>query len=399
MSTILQVTTHPTRTAPGVHDRGHAGLDLLASWTCAGVPDLRGLGSELAAVANGDPEHAAQLLAELQPPLTPADRQCLVREFAAAFDAASQEGMQVSGAPDGQPPATAPGGSGSGSTNGTSLVLDGLQLALSVAGVFDPTPTCDAIDGLISLLRGDYVGAGISALGMLPYVGDAAKLGRLAKFADTAAQVGDLAKSATPMAAALPALGSARDTAELMPNLRRSGRLSGLPPVTLGYSQHIARGDLNACATGSAATVSAILERGHAFPDRIPNRFHEVHAQLEAVASRNGRLQPNMQDVRQVLELRGFPATLQDGCTLPDLMAAARRGPLVFAVTMPGQWDHALALDALDAVTRRAPGGPATCYRLFNPDEFSDLASGLYDAGELTEALAGRFAGYMVTSR
>ena len=255
MSTILPVTTHPACAALDAHDCGHAGPDLLDAWTCAGVPDLHGLGSELAAVASGDPEHAAQLLAEMQPQLTPADRQCLVREFAAAFDAASPAGTQATGSPDGQAPTTAPGSGGS--TNGTSRVLDGLQFALSVAGVFDPTPTCDAIDGLISLLRGDYVGAGISALSMLPYVGDAAKLGRLGKFADTAAQAGDLAKSAPPTAAALPALGQARDTAEVVPNFRQLGFFSDLPTVTPGHSQHIARGDTNACAPGATITESA----------------------------------------------------------------------------------------------------------------------------------------------
>jgi hypothetical protein len=80
--------------------------------------------------------------------------------------------------------------------------------------------------------------------------------------------------------------------------------------------------------------VSAIPERGHAFPERIPTRFHEVHAQLEAVASRSGRCQPNMEDIRRVLELRGFAGNLHHGRTLPDLMEAARRGPVVFAVTI-----------------------------------------------------------------
>ena len=397
MGTILPATTHPNFTATLDAQRfAPAGPQLLAAWMRAGVPDLRGLASELATVAIGDPESAAQLLTEIQPPLTPADRQCLVREFAAAFDAASPGGAQAPGAPDGQARAAAPGG---GSASGASLALDGLQLALSVAGIFDPTPTCDAIDGLISLLRGDYVGAGISALSMLPCVGDAAKLGRLGKLADTAVQVADIAKSTPPIGAALPALGSARYVPDVLPNFSRSGFFSDLPPVTLGYSQHIASGDMNACASGAAATVSAILARGHAFPEPTPNCFYEVHAQLATVAPLNGRWQPNMEDVRRVLELRGFPATLENGRTLPDLMAAARRGPVVFSVTMPGQWHHALALEAVDAVTRRSPGGPATYYRLFNPDEFSSLASGLYDAGELAAALAGRFTGDMVTTR
>ena len=38
--------------------------------------------------------------------------------------------------------------------------------------MFDPTPTCDAIDGVISLLRGDYAGDAISVLSMVPYVGN-----------------------------------------------------------------------------------------------------------------------------------------------------------------------------------------------------------------------------------
>ena len=41
MSTIFPVTTHRDCAALAAHDCGHAGPDLLAMWTCAGVPDLQ----------------------------------------------------------------------------------------------------------------------------------------------------------------------------------------------------------------------------------------------------------------------------------------------------------------------------------------------------------------------
>lgn len=61
------------------------------------------------------------------------------------------------------------------------LVLDLTQVGLSVVGIFDPTGIADGADAVISLGRGDYWGAGISALGIIPYLGDIAKIGKLPK--------------------------------------------------------------------------------------------------------------------------------------------------------------------------------------------------------------------------
>ena len=55
------------------------------------------------------------------------------------------------------------------------------QVGLSIIGIFDPTGIADGADALISLGRGDYWGAGISALGIIPYLGDLAKVGKLPK--------------------------------------------------------------------------------------------------------------------------------------------------------------------------------------------------------------------------
>lgn len=88
------------------------------------------------------------------------------------------------------------------------LALDLTQMGLDIAGIFDPTPISDGSNAVISLLRGDFVGAGLSAVSIVPYVGDAAKLGKLGKWAETvsngvelALKNSDFAKTAAPLLA------------------------------------------------------------------------------------------------------------------------------------------------------------------------------------------------------
>lgn len=45
--------------------------------------------------------------------------------------------------------------------------------ALDVAGIVDPTPISDGLAAVRDLSRGDYVGAGLSAISMIPWLGDA----------------------------------------------------------------------------------------------------------------------------------------------------------------------------------------------------------------------------------
>ncbi|HRQ80478.1 MAG TPA: HNH endonuclease [Azospirillaceae bacterium] len=72
------------------------------------------------------------------------------------------------------------------------LKLDLAQSALDVAGIFDPTPVSDAASALISAARGDWLGAGLSLISIVPYFGDAA--GKSAKLAKLAARIADLRK-------------------------------------------------------------------------------------------------------------------------------------------------------------------------------------------------------------
>lgn len=81
-----------------------------------------------------------------------------------------------------------------------SLVLDLTQVGLSVVGIFDPTGIADGADALISIKRGDYWGAGISVLGIIPYLGDLAKIGKLPKLLEIIAKTVDVAKQSPAFA-------------------------------------------------------------------------------------------------------------------------------------------------------------------------------------------------------
>ncbi|NUQ74538.1 MAG: DUF4150 domain-containing protein [Polyangiaceae bacterium] len=53
------------------------------------------------------------------------------------------------------------------------LVWEGAKTAADVAGIFDPTPASDTIAAGMALSDGDFVGAGLSLLSWIPYLGDA----------------------------------------------------------------------------------------------------------------------------------------------------------------------------------------------------------------------------------
>lgn len=65
------------------------------------------------------------------------------------------------------------------------LFIDLAQLALDLAGIIDPTGVTDVSSGAISLARGRFLDAGISAASLVPYVGDAAKFGKMPRYLDS----------------------------------------------------------------------------------------------------------------------------------------------------------------------------------------------------------------------
>lgn len=76
--------------------------------------------------------------------------------------------------------------------------VDWLQTGLDVAGVFDPSPICDGINGVIHLIRGNTVEASLSFVSAIPYAGDI--IGKTGKVAHRVGETLKIAKTATSKA-------------------------------------------------------------------------------------------------------------------------------------------------------------------------------------------------------
>ncbi|NZA25845.1 DNA/RNA non-specific endonuclease [Luteimonas sp. SJ-92] len=131
----------------------------LASDLLAGLDD-----AALAAMAVGEEGRAAlQALDAALAEAPPAQRHV-------DGDRARLTAVQAEGAPDGDRQA---------------LLLDLGQTALDIVGIFEPTPFADLTNTGISIARGNWLDAGLSVLGVIPYVGDLGKLGKLPRLAGT----------------------------------------------------------------------------------------------------------------------------------------------------------------------------------------------------------------------
>ena len=98
------------------------------------------------------------------------------------------------------------------------LGLDLFQLALDVAGIFDPTPASDGASALVSLARGQWLDAALSGVSMVPYVGDLAKAGKLPKYLRSVERAVELAdNSAKAAAALLPGFQKLKAALDLIP--------------------------------------------------------------------------------------------------------------------------------------------------------------------------------------
>jgi RHS repeat-associated protein len=64
---------------------------------------------------------------------------------------------------------------GKNSKYNQSKWIDNFQTTLDIAGTFDPTGIVDGINAIIYASRGQWVNAGISALAIVPYIGDLGK--------------------------------------------------------------------------------------------------------------------------------------------------------------------------------------------------------------------------------
>ena len=80
-------------------------------------------------------------------------------------------------------------------TQKREIVLDLAQLTFDITGIVDPTPVSDGTNMLISLARGRWTDAAISAISLVPYLGDAAKVAKLDRYLNTLQLAKEIAKT------------------------------------------------------------------------------------------------------------------------------------------------------------------------------------------------------------
>ena len=136
----------------------------------------KGLAEDLARLAKRDPAIAAEVADALRGQLSASNYRQVSDAMPGAVLKVEDEALAARGV----------------SKADRDALLDMTQMGLDIIGIFDPTPVSDGVNGAISLARGDWLGAGISAVSMVPYVGDLAKAGKIGKWAQTVANGAEL---------------------------------------------------------------------------------------------------------------------------------------------------------------------------------------------------------------
>ncbi len=98
------------------------------------------------------------------------------------------------------------------------LSLDLAQIAFDIAGLVDPTPISDGAGTILSLVRGDWWGAGLSAVSMVPYIGDLAKAGKFPRYLKSVENAVAVARRSTEAANILaPVMVRVKQALDLLP--------------------------------------------------------------------------------------------------------------------------------------------------------------------------------------
>ena len=203
ISSVGRAADNVAHAAVGMSDEAQ---ELLESASHLGVPNTQALAQQLGKVS--DPTQRTTLLNEIAPSLDARQAAGVSTELdrmgkPAKLDEDAAAGAGKKDSPDGVD---------------ADLVMDLTQMGLDVAGIFDPTPISDGANTLISLGRGDWLGAGLSAISIIPYVGDAAKLGKLGKWGETVTKAIEAAKTNPAMREAIkPAMDGLKSALDKIP--------------------------------------------------------------------------------------------------------------------------------------------------------------------------------------
>jgi HPt (histidine-containing phosphotransfer) domain-containing protein len=110
------------------------------------------------------------------------------------------------------------------------------QTVIDVAGILDPTPISDSISAMMSLYKGDYVGAALSTVSIIPYVEDA--LGKPIKEAHNAQKIAQLERRIEGLVKQLKELAPERvaKAAENLTEAVAKGRATLIEKIDKGHS-------------------------------------------------------------------------------------------------------------------------------------------------------------------
>lgn len=198
-----------------------AQLALSANRSPNGGVDVQGLAASVERLRQENPAAAGWVEAEIDRNLSPVER----GELARALDGGN---------------AARPAAANDAGPDPVELGLDLTQLALDITGIIEPTPFSDGSNTLISagraigsLFSGDFGGAGghavngvLSAVGVVPYLGDAAKAGKVGKWAQTVSDaVSAVAANPALRGALEPALRQVKNAVDAIPQ----GAIDALP--------------------------------------------------------------------------------------------------------------------------------------------------------------------------
>lgn len=163
-----------------------------------------------------------------------------------------------------------------------ALVLDATQIGIDLVGIVDPTGAADVAGAGLSVYRGDYAGAAISLVGLIPYAGDAAKLAKFGRWSDTVLSVARRAADSAEFAdKALPILRRIGDAIDALPQgvLDRmpAGARAKLDEMKAAIGEAVARhSDEGADAAGAARRIDPSPFNGVDLADmKAPVRRHD----------------------------------------------------------------------------------------------------------------------------
>lgn len=172
-------------------------------------------------------------------------------------------------------------------------MLDLAQMALDLAGIVDPTGLADGGNALISLLRGNWFDAGVSAVSMLPVLGDMAKLGKLGDWAQTTHEVvARAARDSEFYRKVEPALTKLGELIDAIPAGALRGELkSQIENIAAALDSisnpDVENPDVHRSARGTEAPNAAINARP---AERIPNHTYNVDDRAFYTTDARGRV-------------------------------------------------------------------------------------------------------------